>query len=229
MSMPDLKGLNSTWYNCACFACSFSTVLNNILIVLDYFDSKLSFATTPLEAAAKTISFTKDFWEAADLLGDRVQKYTVELIHNAAGSNATVAAKLGDFKNTMLELVSSVNALRGTVQRAVKEHDALQDVSEKLSIELEAVLEELKRKFPSPDKATHHEERVEMISWVLSRIEDILVRVLNGFGVSEADTRAHFQVIARHIKLLLILVGEEIRYASVFAAELMIDGRSTRR
>jgi len=192
--------------------------------VLDQFE--LFNPTRYLEAAFRIDTASMDFWESAIHLGDRVQNYTLELIHNAGASNATLAIQLDDFKDTMLELVSGVQALRAAVQSSAQAHAtgiSLEEISEKLSVELAVILEEFKREFPSPDKATHHKEREEMISRALSKVEDSLVRVLS-FGMSEADTRAHFRVIKRHAQVLLVLTGDLAEQHPILLETLLFSG-----
>lgn len=188
---------------------------------LNFFDRKIDHSLTKyLQVAHRTDRFSKDFWGDAVQLGDRVQKYTIELIQNAAGSNATVAIKLAEFKDTMTELVSSVKVLREAVQDAgANPHD----ISEKLSIALETVLEELKSEFPAPDNAPHHDERVVIISRALAKTTDSLVHVLS-FAIPEADIKEHSEVIEQHVKALLVLAGDLIEQHPVLFKTLLFSG-----
>lgn len=167
-----------------------------------------------------------DFWEEAIHLGDRVEKYAMELIHKAGASNVTVAIQLGHFKNAMVEVVSSVHVLREKVQTAAEARGnghSLEKLSDKLSAELGTIFDDLKKDFPPPENATHHQEREVMIATALSKVEDSLVHVLS-FGVSEEDTRAHFRIIERHVKALLVLVGDLAEQHPLLLETLLISG-----
>jgi hypothetical protein len=152
---------------------------------------------------------SSDFWELAHKLGYSVQQYTYNLLRDAAISNPAAAGRLRDFQDTMAHVVSSTTRLRDEVQRGAEARGlTLEHVSEILSAEMAALLEELKAEFPAPDEADHHEHRAEMVSRALLRMEASVVRVSMHCGVSESDARAHFQNIEPHVLRVIVVVGE---------------------
>jgi hypothetical protein len=158
---------------------------------------------------------SSDFWDLARKLGNSVQHYTEALLHGAAHANPALADKIHDFKGTMEKAVSSTMELRAQVQSGAEWHGlTLENVSEMLSTELATVMEELKAEFPAPSEAGHHEERVEMISRALVKVEGCVVRVSARCGVSEAVARAHFRNIEPHVQHVLIVTGKNIYYQS---------------
>jgi len=152
---------------------------------------------------------SSDFWELVHSLGDSVQQYTDELLHNASISNTAAAEGLHDFKDTMTQMVINTNGLRAAVHEAAKLQGLnLENVSEMLSSEMAAVLEELKAEFPPPEEADRHRQRVEMVSRALMKIERCVVRVSMQCGMSKADASAHFRNIEPHIQHVMVVTGK---------------------
>jgi hypothetical protein len=83
-------------------------------------------------------------------------------------------------------------------------------MSEKLSANLAAVLQELKAEFPAPDDANNHEQRVKIVSCVLAKVEGSVICISVWCGISEADARAHFKVIEPHVQHMLVITGKHI-------------------
>lgn len=168
---------------------------------------------------------SSDFWELAHRLGDSVQQYTDDLLHNASISNTAAAGGLHDFKDTMTQMVINMNGLKAAVQEAAKSHGLnLENVSEMLSSEMAAVLEELKAEFPPPEEADHHRQRVEMVSRALMKIERCVVRVSMQCGMSEADASAHFRNIEPHIQHVIVVTGDLTEQHPILLETLLFSG-----
>lgn len=149
-----------------------------------------------------------DFWKQATALGDTVRHYADDIITKACAPNAFSADKLRLLKFSMDRLVNSASELRAEVEDAVRHTDvSIDGVSEKLAAELEIVLEALKAEFPPPGDATHHEERSQKISLVLSKAEDAILRVLISHGMAEEAARSQFDKIRRSTEVALVVVG----------------------
>jgi len=166
-----------------------------------------------------------DFWDLTRKLGGSVQQYTDTLLHDAAIANAAAAGKLYDFKVTMAQVVSSTMELRAEVQAAAEARGlTLENVSEGLSTELAAVLEELKAEFPAPNDAENHEQRVEIVSRALEKVERSVVSVSVQSGVSEADARAHFKVIQPHVQHVLVITGDLAEQHPILLETILFSG-----
>jgi antirestriction protein ArdC len=127
-----------------------------------------------------------DFWDLTHKLGDSVRRYTNTLLHDTAIASAAAARMLHNFKNTMVQLISSTKELRAEVQTAAWAYRlTIEDMSEKLSADLSAVLQELKAKFPAPDNADNHEQRVKMVSCALAKVEGSVVHIIVQCGNKE--------------------------------------------
>jgi hypothetical protein len=109
----------------------------------------------------------------------------------------------------MGHVVSNTMELRAKVQGAAEARGlTLEHVSEMLSTDLAVVLQELKTEFPPPSDADHHEQRVEIISRALVKVEGSVVRVSVQCGISEADAIAHFKLIEPHVQHVLVVTGK---------------------
>jgi DNA anti-recombination protein RmuC len=151
---------------------------------------------------------TFDFWAEAEKLGDKLTHYTTEQLDNAAATYASAAENIREFKATMEDVVASAIKFRDDVRR---EGIDLEELSEKFTAEMNTIMEELKAEFsePLPDEMTpRQEQRDIMLSSALSKVEDALVKVNALWGVSEANSRAHFQEIKPHVKSVLVITGE---------------------
>lgn len=80
--------------------------------------------------------------------------------------------------------------------------------AEELSNAFQSVLEELKTKFPSPDKAPGHKERKLMFSKALSEMGDAFVLSGAKFGLSKDELRRRWLKISPELQKLLVVSGK---------------------
>lgn len=159
------------------------------------------------------------------LNSQEVQQYADALIRDAAIASSAVAEQLDHFKNTIENLVSVTVDLRAEVQNATASYGlTIDNFSDMLSTELDRVLEELQDKFPPPNKANHHEERVEIILMVLLKVEESLVRVAGQCGIEEAVTRAHFQNIKPLVQDVLVVAGDLREQHPILLETILVSG-----
>jgi hypothetical protein len=76
-----------------------------------------------------------------------------------------------------------------------------------LANELEIVMDQVREEFPPPSEAPNHEQRVEIIGTVLTRVEGALVKVTRKYNIDEDKTRDIFRTMRPGIENTLILVG----------------------
>ncbi|KAH7930324.1 hypothetical protein BV22DRAFT_1028551 [Leucogyrophana mollusca] len=162
------------------------------------------------------------FWERAGDLGNDLQKYTKDLLHNAAQA---YPEKIDEFTSTLGNMVDSTSKLR----TQIKKHDvSLETFSDELGKLLVVVLEELKRDFPSPDQAPSHEQRSVMVHSTLRKTEDAVLRVGARYGIFEGDLQPHLEELMIHVEHLTVVTGDLIEQhpyifeALIFGATALI-------
>ena len=151
-----------------------------------------------------------DFWTEAGKLGDKLVLYTNEQLEAAATTYTSAAEKIGQFKVTMEHVVSGAKRFGDDVRR---DGIDLEEFSKKFTVELGTIMEELKEEFsePLPGERTPRQEQRDMrITHTLLKVEDVVVRVSASWGVSETDSRAHFQKAQPSVKSVLVISGEPI-------------------
>lgn len=119
----------------------------------------------------------------------------------------------------MAQVVNISGAFREDIQRVACEGVTPEQISENLSAELEVVLEEFKKEFSLPlpeDHNSRYEERVRMISWIMNKVEDHLVKLLAISSVPEAETRVRFQTIQPHVERVVLVTGKSFQHLFSF-------------
>jgi hypothetical protein len=151
---------------------------------------------------------TFDFWFEARKLGDAIVHYADKEIEKAAATYTVVGDKINDFKTTMVHLVATTTEIAEKMRSVGVD---LEKLSEKLAVELDTALEELKVEFSQPlpeDETPSQATRDKMVTSALSKVEDAIVRVTAVWGVSEDTSRTHFKELEPHVKSVLFICGE---------------------
>ena len=151
-----------------------------------------------------------DFWTEAGKLGDKLVRYTNEQLEAAATTYTSAAEKIGQFNITMEHVVSGAKRFGDDVRR---DGIDLEEFSKKFTVELGTIMEELKEEFSEPlpaERTPRQEQRDMRITHTLLKVEDAVVRVSALWGVSETDSRAHFQKAQPSVKSVLVISGEPI-------------------
>ncbi|KAH7930323.1 hypothetical protein BV22DRAFT_1028549 [Leucogyrophana mollusca] len=153
------------------------------------------------------------FWEGAGDLGDDLQKYTKDFLHNAA---QVYPEKINELTSTLGNMVNGASKLRTQIEK----HDvSLETFSDELGKLMVAVLEELKRDFPSPDQAPSHEQRSVMMHTTLRKAEDAVLRVGARYGIFEGDLQPHLDELIIHVEHLIVVTGDLIeQHPYIFGA-----------
>jgi hypothetical protein len=152
-----------------------------------------------------------DFWDAAKKLSEKVRIYTETKLNEAATTIPLAAAKITEFKESMAQVVITSNKLREDIEAAAKERGlTLEQISERLSEEFDLIFQELQGEFPEilpEDDDGRHTERVRVLSWIMPKVENSLVKVTSLWGIPESNTRMKFQEIEPHVTNVVLVVG----------------------
>jgi hydrogenase maturation factor len=150
------------------------------------------------------------FWKEIDKTGIDLVRYAEEELQNAAATFTSAKERIDEFNVTIVKVVSSAKKFGDHVLHYGVN---LEELSEMLATELDAILEELKAEFslPLPGQETPRQaHRDKMISSALSKVEDAVVKVTGLWGIPEAETRLHFKEFEPHVKIFLLVSSEHI-------------------
>ena len=148
-----------------------------------------------------------DFWERAISLGLCVQRYTDALLARIA-SIYHLDDSIASFKETIGGLVYNAKSFRVAVEEAAqKRGTSLDEITEEFTALFADILEEMKLNFPSPDKAPSHGERKLLVSDVMTKVEDGIIRLGEKIGMSDESLRSHMSDLRPHIEQLVVLTG----------------------
>ncbi|KAG5648533.1 hypothetical protein DXG03_003144 [Asterophora parasitica] len=170
-------------------------------------------------------SFQSDFWQSAKALGDKLVTYTNDKLHEAALQIPVASAKIDEFRATMSQVIAGAKDLREDLERHARSISA-EEISERLSAELEVVYDRFKAEFSLPlpeDHDARHEERIKMIDWTMSEVHVVLVKVL---PIPEADTNRRFREMEPHIKHFLLVIGACPGLPACVTSLLLLPGLS---
>jgi hypothetical protein len=148
-----------------------------------------------------------DFWERAISLGVYVRKYAYDLLAHVA-SYYHLDDSIAFFEGTINQLVYNAKVFRLAVEDAAQKQGInLDEISEMFAILMADILEEMKTSFPPPDRTPSHEERKRLVSDVMTKVEDGIVRSGERIGMSEESLRSHMRGIRPHIEQLVVVTG----------------------
>lgn len=150
-----------------------------------------------------------DFWDAAKQLSEKVRIYTETKLNEAAANVPLAAEKIKEFKETMGQVVVASNNLREDIEAAAtKQGLTLHQFSDALSEEFHLIFQELQGKFPEDLPENRTERRIhrdELVSWVLDRVENVLVESIGARGTPESRTR--IREIKEHVRNVILIAG----------------------
>jgi hypothetical protein len=148
-----------------------------------------------------------DFWQSALALGIRVRKYTEDLVNSAVAS-LHVKEEVDKLKVTMRQLLSTIGTFRTEFEAVVNSRGhKMEDVSKDLSVLYAQILEQLATEFPAPDRAPSHQERRDMVTVVMKRLEDGTVSICERWGIQEESMRKLFSDIGPVVENLIVMTG----------------------
>jgi len=161
---------------------------------------------------ASQSNIPSDFWEKAKSLGDRVQRYTRDTLHNATTAYPAVAEQINKSKAIAQDVVEAVVQFRNVAVDQMHTTSSLDidSISDELGRSFDTIIKLLQEEFPSPDQAPNHEERALIVSKVLTDVEEKTVEVLLRHDVNEAHTRSMFNKLRPIIQNLVVLIGDII-------------------
>ncbi|KAF8893971.1 hypothetical protein BD779DRAFT_1669481 [Infundibulicybe gibba] len=150
------------------------------------------------------LPFLLDFWDEAQKLGQRAKTYVEEELNKYSGISKEIAQKVSGFKEAMGNLVNSTEHLRHTALESISnEHGiSLHQISEKMSIELNATLAQLQLEFSEGEGSPGYDRRVLMVDRALELSSDALNKTFNHFNIPADKIQPHLNVIIPHVRHL---------------------------
>ncbi|KAF8161194.1 hypothetical protein B0H34DRAFT_796021 [Crassisporium funariophilum] len=169
-----------------------------------------------------------DVWRSAKEMGEQALRYTDTMFKQASIEFTSAVDQINEFKDTMAQVVSSAKDLRIDGQNQLVARGFDHEVfTQKLSIQLTQVLEDLQAEFSEPlpeDQTERYRQRAVIITRALDKVEDALVTVYNMWDVDEATTREKFSHVKPHLNHVLLVTGNLIDNHPVIVTTLMISG-----
>ncbi|KAF8958345.1 hypothetical protein BDZ97DRAFT_1842278 [Flammula alnicola] len=135
---------------------------------------------------------------------------------------AAVADEIQEFKETMHRLVDSAEGLHTSLKSMLDNDRAgagFEGFTQLLSVEIDAVIEELRSEFSEPlpeDQTERYKKRKAVVSFTLDKIEDAFVKGSSILAIPEADARDKFSDVKRHICEVVLIA------APVFLRPLLV-------
>jgi len=151
-----------------------------------------------------------DFWDEVKAHGDAFRAVIDKVYQDTVARFPQVASYLTEFKDLMTHITDASCQFREDLQRRIHNVDT-EHISTKLSAELDIVYEDFKAEFSLPlpkDEDARYSQRKEMISWLMRKVEDAVVRVLALDQIPEPDVRARFREIEPKITDALLIAGK---------------------
>ncbi|KAJ7230434.1 hypothetical protein GGX14DRAFT_583194 [Mycena pura] len=166
----------------------------------------------------------EDFWQRARELGDRARRYGGKLLKDAADKSQDVREKIGELTGRMDALLRGAAALHEELRAAATLQSA-DAVSEDLERAFAAVLEELRERFPAPEKAPGHEARREAVAVALEKAGAALVGVCVKHGMDEERARQHWDGTMRPaVETVVVLLGDLVEQHPDLLEALLFTG-----
>jgi hypothetical protein len=111
----------------------------------------------------------------------------------------------------MRQLVSTAETFRSQVEVAVNSQGrTMEDVSNHLSVLYAQILEQLATEFPAPDEAPSHQEREDMVTVVMKRLEEGTVSSCERLGIREESMRDFFSKVGPIVEKLIVTIGTSL-------------------
>ena len=152
-----------------------------------------------------------DFWQSALALGIRVRKYAEDLV-NSAVESLHVKEPVDQLKATMQQLVSTTEKFRTEIEAMVNSRgQKMEDISQDLAALYAEILESLSTEFPAPDRAPTHQERRDMVTLVIKRLENGTVSICERWGIQEESMRKLFSDVGPMVEKLIVTTGTSSR------------------
>ncbi|KAF8893972.1 hypothetical protein BD779DRAFT_1797918, partial [Infundibulicybe gibba] len=150
-----------------------------------------------------------DFWDEAQNLGQRAGNYVESELEKQSERSKEIAQKVSEFKEAMRSLVNSTEHLRHTALESIaREHGvSLRQISEKMSIELNATLTQLQLEFSEGEGSPGYDRRVLMVDRALELSDDALIKTFDYFNIPADKTQQHLDVIKPHVRHLVLATG----------------------
>lgn len=167
------------------------------MILIELISSRLSFPSSD--------SIPSNFWEIAASLGELVQSYTRNLLHDTTTSYPAVAEQIDKMKANTKDLVDSVAQFRNVAMPHT--NSSLDSISDELGNSFDSILKLLQEEFPPPEQAPNHEERALMASKVLMAVEEKMIDVLSKYDVNEDHVRSTLGELRPTIQNLVVVTG----------------------
>ncbi|KAF8964406.1 hypothetical protein BDZ97DRAFT_1816389 [Flammula alnicola] len=152
-----------------------------------------------------------DFWKSAEDLGDKAVGYINKQLEEEKIKYAAATDKIQEFQESMKSLVDSAAGLHiGPNSALDKRTAALEDFTQKLSVEIDAVIEELRSELSEPlpeDQTERYKRREAVVDFALDKIEGALVKACGILGIADAEAREKFSHVKPHIRHVVLVTG----------------------
>lgn len=155
-----------------------------------------------------------DFWKEAEKLGQKAIDYADRNLTTTVLQFPSVADRIAEFKASVQDLVRNAEALgpaHGSLVARTNININLEEFSQRLSDQIDIILEELKAEFAEPlpeDRSEGYKKREEAVDRALDKLEGAFVEVYGHWQVPEAEARERFSHVKPQIRRVVLLVGE---------------------
>jgi len=163
-----------------------------------------------LLAIANTSEFPHSPWNLSADVETGVH-YVEDRLQELANTIASTAGNIDHFRDSMVSLSSNVQKFQEDILSKLEaEGHTLEVLFEKLEAQFEVILEELQSEFSVPlpeEQSLRHKQRATFVHEALLKVENVVVDVASGLGISREDARNSFQNVSPHIERFPLVSG----------------------
>ena len=146
-------------------------------------------------------------WVNAVKLGQHLSNINADtLVYHA--TELHLSEKVHEFKESVDSVIDTATMLHEMVLATAEQHGVPPDsVKEEFGVIYNALLDELKKQFPSPAEAPGHENRALMINAILDFVDKIFLQFAIKLGVSEESLKTYSDPLKFHVQIVVVTIG----------------------
>ncbi|KAF9783012.1 hypothetical protein BJ322DRAFT_1073986 [Thelephora terrestris] len=136
-----------------------------------------------------------------------------------------VTGKIEELESTVQKILAASADIRGHMAELTQKGLTLENISDELKGILNDTLIYLEKTFPPPDQAPSHEERLEMVTTILDKVEQGFLDLAHGYGMSEdglKKVREAFDLLKPHVENLVVIAGDLIEQHPRISSALVV-------
>ncbi|KAH9946489.1 hypothetical protein B0H21DRAFT_743029 [Amylocystis lapponica] len=178
-------------------------------------DCSMQRATYATSIPAKAMSLPSNLHTHAERLKLAVNAELEGRLENLATS-LNIPNEIQHLKALIEDVISSAKQQLDAVD--------LQVVTKDVEAALMVLFAKLAAEFPAPESALRHDERVAMMSDVMTRVRGTILRVGVEHGIAEERLARHLDIMCPKIVVLIVLAGDLAEQHPVLLEGLLLAG-----